>query len=130
MSYMLDTTVLIDHAAGSFGASELLERLFGETGEIFICDATLTEALSGGTAAEVELIDHLALAFEYVTTSPDAARFAAGCRRLRGQSSSRRLGDATIAGVAWSLGATVVTRNPRDFRGLGVPVLAYGQTSA
>ena len=28
------------------------------------------------------------------------------------------------------LGATVVTRNPRDFRSQGVPVLAYGQTAA
>jgi predicted nucleic acid-binding protein len=30
------------------------------------------------------------------------------------------------AGVAWSLEATVVTRNPKDFERLGVPVLAYG----
>lgn len=29
------------------------------------------------------------------------------------------------AGVAWSLGATVVTRNPDDFVRMGVPVLAY-----
>lgn len=130
MPYMLDTTVLIDHAADRFGVSDLLERLFGETGEIYICDATLTEALSGGTAAEVELIDRLALAFEYVSTSPDAARFAAGCRRQQGQTSSRRLGDAIIAGTAWSLGATIVTRNHRDFRGLGVPVLAYGPAAA
>ena len=42
----------------------------------------------------------------------------------------RRLADALIAGVAWSLDATVVTRNPRDFEDTGVPVLAYGQTAA
>jgi predicted nucleic acid-binding protein len=35
------------------------------------------------------------------------------------------LGDALIAGAAWSLGATVVTRNPDDFERMGVPVLAY-----
>jgi predicted nucleic acid-binding protein len=39
-------------------------------------------------------------------------------------------GDAIIAGVAWSLDATIVTRNPRDFEGQGIPVLAYGQTAA
>jgi len=33
---------------------------------------------------------------------------------------------AIIAGVAWSLEATVVARNPRDFEAQGVPVLAYG----
>jgi len=74
MSYLLDTTVLIDHAAGRFGATELLERLFGETGDIFVCDATMAEALSGGTAAEVDLIARVAQAFEYVATTPDAAR--------------------------------------------------------
>jgi predicted nucleic acid-binding protein len=130
MVYLLDTTVLIDHVAGAFGAPALLERLFGETGEIYVCDATVTEALSAGTQEDVDEIDRLANAFEYVSTSPDAARFAARARRERGQGSTRRLGDSIIAGVAWSLGATVVTRNPRDFRALGVPVLAYGDTAA
>jgi predicted nucleic acid-binding protein len=45
--------------------------------------------------------------------------------RLTGASGPRNLGDALIAGVAWSLGATVVTRNPDDFVRMGVPVLAY-----
>lgn len=129
MSYLLDTTVLIDHAAGRFGATELLERLFGETGDIFVCDATMAEALSGGTAAEVDLIARVAQAFEYVATTPDAARFAAEARRRRGRGGRRHLGDAIIAGVAWSLGATVVTRNPRDFDAHGVPVLAYGSAA-
>jgi predicted nucleic acid-binding protein len=35
--------------------------------------------------------------------------------------------DALIAGVAWSLDATIVTRNPRDFLGMDVPVLGHGQ---
>jgi predicted nucleic acid-binding protein len=30
-----------------------------------------------------------------------------------------------IAGLAWRLGATVVTRNARDFEPLGVQVLGY-----
>ena len=52
--------------------------------------------------------------------------FAADVRRARERTSRRHLGDAIIAGVAWSLEATVVTRNPRDFEGYGVPVLTYG----
>jgi predicted nucleic acid-binding protein len=64
-------------------------------------------------------------ALEYVATHPDAARWAGEARRRSGRTSPRTLGDALIAGVAWSLGAMVVTRNPDDFVRMGVPVLAY-----
>ncbi|MEA2623460.1 MAG: hypothetical protein QOH61_2370, partial [Chloroflexota bacterium] len=33
---------------------------------------------------------------------------------------------ALIAGVAWTLDATIVTRNARDFEAFGIPVLGYG----
>lgn len=128
--YLPDTTVLIDHAVGRYGADELLMRLFSETGELYACDAVVVEALSSGTDDELATIRKLVGAFEYVATSPDAAAWAAEVRRRRGRSSRHHLGDAIIAGVAWSLGATIVTRNPRDFEGLGIPVLAYGQTAA
>jgi len=130
MRYVLDTTVLIDHALGLFGADDLLTRLYSETGDIYTCDVAVVEALSSGTADELQIIERLVQALEYVSTGPDAAAWAAGFRRRRGRSSRRHLGDAIIAGVAWSLGATIVTRNPRDFEGQGVPVLAYGQTVA
>lgn len=127
--YLLDTTVLIDHSLGRFGAADLLTRLFEETGDIFACDASVIEALSSGTEEEIEVIRRLVAALEYVSTSPDAAEWAAASRRRRGRSGPRHLGDAIIAGVAWSLDATVVTRNARDFEALGVPVLAYGQAA-
>lgn len=130
MTYLLDTTVVIDHATGRYGASQLLLRLFEETGEIYTCDAVVAEALSKGDARELHVIEMLVQALEYVSTSPDAARWAAASRRARGRAGPRGLADALIAGVAWSLDATIVTRNPRDFEGLDVPVLAYGQTAA
>ncbi len=58
-----------------------------------------------------------------MSTIPGAAYRAAESRRRRGQTSHRTLGDALIGGVAWSLGATVVTRNPGDFIAQGIPVL-------
>lgn len=125
--YLLDTTVLIDHALGRFGADDLLVRLFSETGDICTCDAAVVEALSSGSEDELTVIRKLVQALEYVSTSPEAADWAAAFRRRRGRSSRRHLGDALVAGVAWSLGATIVTRNPRDFEGHGVPVLVYGQ---
>jgi predicted nucleic acid-binding protein len=130
MPYLLDTTVLIDHALSRFGADHLLLDLLGETGEIYTCDAVVAEALSGGSDVELEIIEKLIAALEYVSTTPDAARWAGATRRRQGRTSPRRLADALVAGVAWSLGATIVTRNPRDFEGHGVPVLAYGRTTA
>ena len=130
MSFLLDTTVLVDHALGAYGASDLLLELFDKTGDIYTCDAVVAEALSGGTDAELLVIEKLIGALEFVSTSPDAARWAGAARRRHGRTSRRRLADSLVAGVAWSLGATIVTRNPRDFEGQGVPVLAYGQTAA
>ena len=130
MRYLLDTTVLIDHALSRFGADQLLLDLFGETGDVYTCDAAIVEALSSGSPEELRVIERLVQALEYASTSPDAAVWAAGFRRRQGRTSRGHLGDAIIAGVAWSLGATIVTRNPRDFEGQGVPVLTYGQTAA
>jgi predicted nucleic acid-binding protein len=128
--YLLDTTVLIDHALGRYGADDLLLRLFAETGDIYTCDAVVVEALSKGSQEELLVIGRLVEALEYVSTSPEAAARAAAFRRTGGHPGRRHLGDAMIAAVAWSLGATVVTRNPRDFEGQGIPVLAYGQPAA
>jgi predicted nucleic acid-binding protein len=127
--YLLDTTVLVDHANDVFGASDLVDRLFEETGDLYTCDAIVAEALSKGGDPELRVIERMIQALEYVSTSPDAARWAGAVRRERDRSSPRRLADALVAGIAWSIGATVVTRNPRDFEGLGVVVLGYGQAA-
>lgn len=130
MRLLLDTTLLIDHAHGLAGAGELLERLFSEPHDLFVCDVVVTEALSKGPDEEVLVIGSLIRALEYVSTHPDAARWAGESRRRRRATGPRSLAAAIIAGVARSLDATVVTRNPRDFESQGVPVLAYGQPPA
>jgi predicted nucleic acid-binding protein len=127
MRYLLDTTVLIDHAHGRAGANELLELLFSEPNELLVCDVIVTEAMSKGPDEEVVVIGTLIRALEYVATHPEAARWAGDSRRRRRAVGPRSLADAIIAGVAIDLGAIVVTRNPRDVEVQGVPVLAYGQ---
>lgn len=126
MRFLLDTTLLIDHAQGRAGAAEVLDRLFSEPNDLMVCDVVVVEALSKGPDAEMVVIGSLIRAVEYVATHPEAARWAGESRRRRRATGPRSLADAIIAGVAQDLGATVVTRNTRDFEAQGVSVLGYG----
>jgi predicted nucleic acid-binding protein len=124
--YLLDSTLLIDHANGDAPAAALLDRLFEEGGELFTCDVVTSEVLSFGTDADVRHLRTLLDALEYVATSPDAARWAGESRRKRHLAGHKRsLADALIGGVAHALDATVVTRNRPDFERQGIVVLTY-----
>ena len=125
MRYLLDTTLLIDHARGRPGALALVRELLSEPNDLLVCDAVVAEAMSGGDDVAIGAISALVDALECVSTHPDAARWAGASRRRLSRSSPRQLGDAIIAGVAWFNDAIVVTRNPRDFEIQGVRVRGY-----
>lgn len=125
MRYVLDTTLLIDVAHGMPAARTVFGTLFDEPNDLYTCDVITAEALSGGSEEQRRDIGRLLDVLEYVSTIPDAARHAAETRRRRDRTSHRTLGDALIGAVAWSLGATVITRNPGDFIAQGIPVLTY-----
>jgi predicted nucleic acid-binding protein len=125
MRYLMDTTLLIDHASGRPGAVAVVRELFSEPNDLLVCDAVVAEALSGGSDRAIQAISALIDALEFVSTHPDAARWAGASRRRLRRTSPRHLGDAIIAGVAWFNDAIVVTRNPRDFEIQGVRVRGY-----
>ena len=129
MRYVLDTTVVIDHVYGYRPAADLLDRLFAETGDIYTCAVVTCEALSKGDDFDLATKRALLDALEYVELAPADARWAAGQRQGRAQSTRRvpSTTDALIAALAHSLGATVVTRNAKDFAAFDVPVLGYGE---
>jgi len=124
--YLLDTTLIVDHANGFAPAMALLARLYEDGAELFTCDVVTCEALSGGTDDHQQAVRSLLEPLEYVATSPTAAQWAASARLTRHRAGGKLgLGDSLIAGIAADLGATVVTRNRPDFERQGIPVLAY-----
>ena len=127
MKYLLDSTVVIDHVRGYRPGVDLLARLFATNAELFTCDVVTCESLSRGDADERQLALTLLDALEFVAVDPDAARWAGDQRRERIEAGARKptVPDGLIAGLAWRLGATVVTRNARDFEPFGIPVLDY-----
>ena len=127
MSFLLDSTVVIDYSLGREIGVRIVEELFGRSEDLYVCEVVTCEVMSGGTPEAREAIRLLLDALEYVAVDPEAARWAGERRAERIAGGSRRhLGDALIAGLAWRLGATIVTRNPRDYEAYGVPVLGYG----
>ena len=126
MRYLLDSTVLIDHANRDEPAAEVLERLFSGPHELYTCDIVTCETLSQGDPDHLRHLRVLLNALEYVATTPDAARWAANSRHKRHREGRKLgLGDSLIAGVAAELGAIVVTRNRPDFERQGIEVLSY-----
>ena len=126
MRYLLDTTIIADHANGFVPALKLLARLYEDGAELFTCDVVTCEALSGGTDDHLDAVARLLEPLEYVATSLAAARWAAASRLKRHRTGGKLgLGDSLIAGVAAELGATVVTRNRPDIERQGIGVLSY-----
>lgn len=126
MRYLLDTTLIIDHANGYEPAMRLLHRLYDQGAELFTCDVVMCEALSGGTDEHRDVISRLLAPLDFVETDPATARAAGAARRERHRSGGKLgLGDAIIAAVAQGMAATIVTRNRPDFERQGALVLTY-----
>ena len=125
VSFLFDTTVLIDWSVAHPGVKAVVERCYDETGELYTCDVVVCEALSAGSEVEREVIRQFVGGLEYLCIDPDGARHAGELRRIAERSSGRTLGDALIAALAIRMGATIVTRNASDFAAFDLSVLTY-----
>ena len=124
--HLLDTTFLIDVMRGDLPARARLMRIWAEADAIYVNEVVLCEFFSG--LKEPDVVPGLALVepLEFVRPGPDSARMAGRWRRSAAQAGrSLSVGDALIAAAAQALGATVLTRNVRDFALTPVPVESY-----
>ena len=108
-SYLLDSTVLIDHLRGVGEATRWLGKL--RQGEAVISVIARAEVLCGETEEEALAAYELCERFECPPLTKDAATTAAELRRNNGW----KLPDAFQAAMAMQSGLKLVTRNTRDF---------------
>ena len=126
MRYVLDTSFAIDQLRGDPVAVGRFRELFAAGDDPYLNEVVVCELAAGSSAPHDPDLLALLGAVEFIQPGPDSALLAGRWRaeaRRRGFTLS--LPDALIAAAADSLGATVLTRNVRDFALTPVPVASY-----
>jgi predicted nucleic acid-binding protein len=134
--YLLDTNVVSELRKARPHGAVLSWINSLQTDQVFLSAVTIGELQTGveltrrqnpAKAAEIELwVDQLAQSFQVLPM--DAYCFREWARLMAGKT-ERLLEDVMIASTARIHRLTVATRNEKDFRQLGVPVLDPFKTS-
>ncbi len=126
MRLVLDSTFLIDHLRGEAAAVAELARIFEFGDEPIVTEIIVCEVRAGLLPEAERHLVALLEPMEFVQPDPGTAMRAGHWRaELRARGSTLSLADALIAAAADSMGATVLTRNLRDFSLTPVPVQTY-----
>lgn len=126
MRLVLDSTFLIDHLRGEAAAVAELARIFEFGDEPIVTEIIVCEVRAGLLPEAERHLVALLEPMEFVQPDPGTAMRAGRWRaELRARGSTLSLADALIAAAADSMGATVLTRNRRDFSLTPVPVQTY-----
>jgi predicted nucleic acid-binding protein len=126
MRYVLDSTFLIDHLRSDPAAMVRLERMYADGDDPIVTAVTTTEVWAGRKVEGDPAIDAFLRYFEYVHAGPSTARLAGEWRaKAREIGLMLKAPDAIIAATAFDLGATVLTRNVRDYELTPVRVETY-----
>jgi tRNA(fMet)-specific endonuclease VapC len=124
--YVLDTTFAIDVLRNHREAVDRFAQLFSNGDDAYVTDVIVCELATGARPEDELGLSAFIRAVEFVQPGPEVAALAG---RWRGQ--ARRRGvtisvpDALVAAATDALGATLLTRNVRDFELMPVPVEAY-----
>lgn len=123
--YLPDTTFLIDLEREQPYARTFVQRCIENEDTLAICLITVTEYYTGCLPGERPTMDRFLETCAYWEMDQEVGLAAA---RHRCESKRRgiqvNLPDALIGALALSMGATVVTENPKDFTMPGVSVLS------
>ena len=124
--YALDATFLIDHLRDDAGAVDRFRTLMEAGDEPIVSDIAAAEVWAGWTPDGEAIIEGLLRYLEFVQPGPPTSRLA-GIWRAQARATGRtlHLADALIAACAFDLGATVLTRNVRDFELTPVRIETY-----
>lgn len=125
MNYFLDAAFAIDYLRNDPAAIDRFDRLFTAGDDLFVNEVVICE-LATGMGDDDPVVTAFLRALEFVQPGRESALAAGRWRaeaRRRGRTLS--LSDALIAAAADSVGATLLTRNVRDFALTPVLVETY-----
>ena len=126
MRYVLDTTFIVDHLRGERAARDRLAQIVDLGDEPFVTDVIVAESWTGAHADRDPDLEALLQFIEFVQPGQETAMLAGRWRSdLRRRGRTLALGDSLIAASAHHLGATVITRNVRDFTQTPIRVEDY-----
>ena len=116
MTYLLDSTVLIDWLRGVPEAKSRLESLALEGERIAVNAISVSEVFSGLAEKHRPLIDELLGSYQYWTITEPVAKQAGSYRyQFARQGIQLSVTDTILAAHAVSRDATLITGNIRDF---------------
>ena len=126
MRYFLDTTFLIDYLRGNPAATSRFATMFEDGDQLFVNEIVACELAAGSRHDPDPVLEALLEPLEFLQPGPETAVLAGRWRRAASRAGrTLSLADALIAAAAVHGGATVLTRNARDFSLTPTLVAAY-----
>jgi predicted nucleic acid-binding protein len=123
---LLDTSFVIDCWRNLGEAIARLERLFADGRPLYITEVIVCELFAGLHQADLEAARRFLEPIEFIQPGPATAVTAGTWRaEARARGATLHLPDALIAAAANAVGASVLTRNLRDFALTPVRVETY-----
>jgi predicted nucleic acid-binding protein len=124
--YLLDTTFLIDYMRDDPATVTRYAQFFEDGDDVLVNEIVVCEARSGVPDESAAAFDAMLRPLEFVQAGPQWAILAGQWRvRSRQKGFVLSLADALIGAAADAAGATVLTRNLRDFQLMPVRVETY-----